>query len=217
MSSLEKWVDELQAAVDKLTKRVANAASSAFKPDITTPTDGQVIMYDSTAEKWKNGDVFTPEITEPAAGQVIMYDGTSSSWVNGSPAQPGFTPVIENLYDNHQATPQATQDVLALTHNLSDYDMIVFTTQVQIDNRSCIGSFVYSSEFLVAGKAVRLIAYEAYNVYMVLDITADNSITIGLLGNSELRLISVDGYQLTDHPEPVPPVTAKKRKTKKEV
>lgn len=217
MASLEKWVDELQAAVDKLTKRVSNAVASAFKPEIETPTDGQVIMYDSTAEKWKNGDVFTPEITEPTAGQVIIYDGTSSSWINGSPAQPGFTPVIENLFDNHQASPQVAQDVLPLTHNLSDYDLIVFTTQVQIDNRACIGSFVYSSEFLVTGRSVRLIAYEAYNVYMVLDITADNSLTIGLLGNSELRLISVDGYLLTDHPEPEPPVTAKKRKTKKEV
>ena len=211
MVNTEKWINELQIAVADLARKIREAAASAFNPAITTPTDGQVIMYDSTAEAWKNGDVFTPEITEPTAGQVIIYDGTSSSWVNGSPAQPGFTPVIENLFDNHQASPQAAQDVLALTHNLSDYDLIVFTTQIQIDNRACIGSFVYSTEFLTTGHAVRLIAYEAYNVYMVLDITADNSLTIGLLGNSELRLISVDGYQLKEHPAP----TVGSRKTTK--
>lgn len=82
MASLEKWVDELQIALDNLTKRVANAVASAFKPEITTPTDGQVIMYDSTAEAWKNGDVFSPEITEPTDGQAIVYDATAGKWVN---------------------------------------------------------------------------------------------------------------------------------------
>ena len=56
MASLEKWVDELQASVDKLTKRVASAAAAAFQPVIETPTDGQILSYDATEEIWKNTD-----------------------------------------------------------------------------------------------------------------------------------------------------------------
>ena len=50
---VEKWIDELQIAVDRLTKRVdviASEASGAFKPDIESPADGQVIIYDGTSE-----------------------------------------------------------------------------------------------------------------------------------------------------------------------
>ena len=104
MASLEKWVDELQAAVDKLTKRVANAAASAFKPEIATPTDGQVIMYDSTAEAWKNGDVFSPEITEPTDGQAIVYDATAGKWVNGNTVPPAPEPANPLLLINHGTT-----------------------------------------------------------------------------------------------------------------
>ena len=69
MANLEKWVDELQAAVDKLTKRVANAAASAFKPEIETPTDGQLLIYDATAGKWVNGDA--PEQYTISAGTEL--------------------------------------------------------------------------------------------------------------------------------------------------
>ena len=72
MASLEKWVDELQAAVDKLTKRVANAAASAFKPTIETPTDGQILIYDATDEEWKNSDL-PPSGTKITASSVIGY------------------------------------------------------------------------------------------------------------------------------------------------
>lgn len=127
--------------------------------------------------------------------------------------EPGFTPVIENLYSNSEATQQTVGQVLSLLHNLSDYDLIVFTTQVPIDSRSCVGSFTYNAEMLAVGKSTRLIAYETYSVYMVLDITTDNSLTVGLLGNSELRLISVDGYKLKDHP--APEANTRKKTTKK--
>lgn len=74
MANLEKWVDELQAAVDKLTKRVASAAASAFKPEITTPTDGQVIMYDDTSGSWVNGYA-TPPTPEPPAEYALIDTG----------------------------------------------------------------------------------------------------------------------------------------------
>ena len=77
MASLEKWVDELQAAVDKLTRRVANAAASAFKPAIETPTDGQILVYDATEEEWKNADV-------PATGATITISGNIGEF----PAEP---------------------------------------------------------------------------------------------------------------------------------
>ena len=64
----------------------AEAAAAAFAPDIDDPQDGDVIKYDSTAEKWvngKGGGSFAPDITNPQDGQVIVYDATAGKWVNG--------------------------------------------------------------------------------------------------------------------------------------
>ena len=63
--------------------------------DISTPTNGQVLTYDSTAEKWENANPPTPEtpsledltdtaITTPTNGQVLTYDSTAEKWVNAS-------------------------------------------------------------------------------------------------------------------------------------
>lgn len=62
---------------------------------ITTPTDGQALIYDSTAQKWKNAsgggasslnDLTDVAISSPAIGQVLTYNG--ASWANGIIASP---------------------------------------------------------------------------------------------------------------------------------
>lgn len=63
--------------------------------DISTPTNGQVLTYDSTAEKWENANIPTPAtpslsdltdttISTPTNGQVLTYDSTAAKWVNAN-------------------------------------------------------------------------------------------------------------------------------------
>ena len=54
---------------------------------ITTPADGEVLVYDATAQKWKNAglklsDLSDVNITTPANGEGIKYDDTTSKWLN---------------------------------------------------------------------------------------------------------------------------------------
>lgn len=63
---------------------VDTAQAAAFAPDITTPSNGDVIKYDSTAEKWVNGAVFAPDITNPQDGDTLVYNATQQKWVNGA-------------------------------------------------------------------------------------------------------------------------------------
>lgn len=57
---------------------------------ITEPSNGQVLTYDGTAEKWKNATIPAQSIsglsdtaiTTPTNGQVLAYDSTAEKWVN---------------------------------------------------------------------------------------------------------------------------------------
>ena len=58
---------------------------------ITTPADGEVLVYDGTAGKWVNDEIETATslseltdttITSPSDGQILAYDGTAGKWVN---------------------------------------------------------------------------------------------------------------------------------------
>ena len=80
---------------------------------ITTPSDGQVLTYDGTAEKWENAAIPAQSIdglsdttiTTPSDGQVLTYDSTAEKWENASiPAQS-----IDGLSDTTITTPSDGQ------------------------------------------------------------------------------------------------------------
>ena len=157
MASLEKWVDELQAAVDKLTKRVANVAASAFKPEIETPTAGQVIIYDAE-DGWKNGDVFTPEFTDPTDGQAVVYDATAGKWVNGTVIQPEVNISEVVSLDNSDVSTIETPI------SLSDGSVVNIdsTTHSQVIRlKSGAGTF---TSYFTTDKQVDLTPYDAVDV-----------------------------------------------------
>ena len=59
--------------------------------NISSPSAGQALIYDSTNSKWVNGSVASDvasltdtTISSPADGQVLKYDSTSSKWVNAT-------------------------------------------------------------------------------------------------------------------------------------
>ena len=62
--------------------------------DISTPTDGQVLEYDSASSKWVNGNgggggastlagLSDTDIDTPTDGQPLTYDNAASKWKNG--------------------------------------------------------------------------------------------------------------------------------------
>ena len=72
----------------------AGAYPLADLPDtaITNPSNGQVLQYDSTTQKWVNSDdvegvtsldaLTDTAISSPSGGQVLMYNQTAGKWVN---------------------------------------------------------------------------------------------------------------------------------------
>lgn len=54
---------------------------------ITTPTNGDLLIYDGTAEKWKNDNIDIKDIddvalTDLADGDGLLYDATAEKWKN---------------------------------------------------------------------------------------------------------------------------------------
>lgn len=78
---------------------------------ITTPSNGQVLTYDSTATKWENAAIPAQSIdglsdttiTSPSDGQVLTYDATAEKWENATPAS-GVT-TLAALTDTAITTP----------------------------------------------------------------------------------------------------------------
>ena len=78
---------------------------------ITSPSNGQILQYDGTSEKWVNAaggsgattlEALTDtDISTPSGGQVLTYDGTSEKWENAPiPAQS-----VDGLSDTTITTP----------------------------------------------------------------------------------------------------------------
>lgn len=82
----------------------AGAYPLADLPDteITNPTNGQVLAYDSNDQKWKNSDdvqgvtsleaLTDTEIAAPSGGQVLMYDATAQKWENSEEKEIAISP-----------------------------------------------------------------------------------------------------------------------------
>ena len=66
--------------------------------DISNPSGGQALLYDSTSSEWKNGNISTTlsgltdtTISNPADGQVLTYDSSTGKWDNENLPASGHT------------------------------------------------------------------------------------------------------------------------------
>lgn len=77
--------------------------------NITTPTDGQALIYDSASNKWVNGaggggsstlsGLTDVTISSVQNGQVLKYDSTASKWINAAESGGGGGTVgIADIY-----------------------------------------------------------------------------------------------------------------------
>lgn len=85
---------------------------------ITTPSDGQALIYDSNTQKWKNGaggggsstlaGLTDVTITTPSQGNALTYDAALLEWVNSD-----LSESFEGLY--------GMKEITSLTNDLNDY------------------------------------------------------------------------------------------------
>ena len=80
---------------------------------LTSPSDGQVLTYDSNSDEWVNRDVATDltdlgdvNLTTPTDGQALIYDGASQKWVNGNVTNKVATPVPKVKSYTYDGTDQ---------------------------------------------------------------------------------------------------------------
>lgn len=125
-SNLGRWIDELQAAIENVKKRLSKTAGivdglPSF--DVTEPTDGQVFKYDDG--DWVNGDMPSFDVTEPVDGQILMYD--NGDWVNSNIEIPAGEE-WEVLAYNAVGFPLGTDPVYTCPEgtNLSDFTELAF-------------------------------------------------------------------------------------------
>lgn len=102
------WVDTLSQLTDVSLADLTNgdvlsydSTSEKFKnkaifnPTITTPSDWEVLGYNGTSERWENKTIFNPTITTPVEWDVLSYNGTSDKWENKAIFNPTITSPVE--------------------------------------------------------------------------------------------------------------------------
>lgn len=75
---------------------------------ITTPSDGQVLTYDSSSQEWINASggggsstlsgLSDVDLTSPADGQILTYDSSNQEWVNSDNSGKGVV-LTQAQYD----------------------------------------------------------------------------------------------------------------------
>jgi len=111
-SSLNTTVKNIIGAINELAQGSGQSLDTLNDVDIDaqTLTDGQGIVYDATAQKWKNGAVsggHTYSTTEQVVG----------TWIDGSP-----------VYEKTQyisALPSSTGDWVNYPHGISNFDRLI--------------------------------------------------------------------------------------------
>ena len=111
--SVSKW--------DVLASQKSQTLDDLSDVTITTPTNDQVLKYDSNAGKWVNGngggggastldDLTDVDITTPVDQQVLTYDSNSGEWINAN-AQGGVTQ-LDQLSDVTISAPTDGQSLV---------------------------------------------------------------------------------------------------------
>lgn len=88
--------------------------------NITTPTDGQGLVYNNTTQKWENGTVSSASsidtltdvnLTNLTNGQILKYNSTSQEWENANESGGGGGSTV---IPNPTGTPTDTLDTVSI-------------------------------------------------------------------------------------------------------
>lgn len=110
----------------------AKTLASLTDTNITSPSNGQVLTYDGTAEKWENSTPATPSlaglsdtvVTEPSNGQVLTYNSTSGKWENASGGGGGGGDYTAYAFEDKTPTGTNYEDYATITLPAGTYHVI---------------------------------------------------------------------------------------------
>ncbi len=135
----------------------AGAVPLSDLPDtyIQNPSDGQVLQYDSTTQKWVNSDdvegvtsldaLTDTAISSPSGGQVLMYNQTAGKWVNS----------VENEIAVSQTAPSSPDTKMWI--NETAQTPVVIPTMADLqdieDDIATINNNISSMQTAINGKA----------------------------------------------------------------
>lgn len=126
----------------------AGAYPLADLPDttITNPTNGQVLAYDSTTQKWVNSDdvegvtsldaLTDTAISTPTGGQVLMYNQTAGKWVNSAENEIAVSQTAPSSPDTKMWINETAQTpvLIPTMADLSDVSGDVTTLETAVSN-----------------------------------------------------------------------------------
>lgn len=89
------WTEQYLSALGLNPGGTGSATSLSMLDDvdITTPTNGQALVYNATSLKWENQTISTVTalanltdvlLTSPADGQTLLYDSANAKWYNSA-------------------------------------------------------------------------------------------------------------------------------------
>lgn len=174
----------------------AGAYPLADLPDttITNPTNGQVLAYDSTTQKWVNSDdvegvtsldaLTDTAISTPTGGQVLMYNQTAGKWVNSEENEIAVSQTAPSSPDTKMWINETAQTpvVIPTMADLNDVE----------DDIAAINNTISSMQTAINGKA------DSTTVSTGLASKADKTATITRSAPTAITLADNTEYYLTN-------------------
>lgn len=181
----------------------AGAYPLADLPDtqITSPTNGQVLAYDSTSQKWVNSDdvegvtsldaLTDTAIDTPTGGQVLMYNQTANKWVNSAENEIAVSPTAPSSPDTKMWINETSQTPVQIP-TMADLGDIE-------DDITTINNNITSINTALNGKAdsttVNTALASKADKTAYYNITAPTTLTVA--NNSEYLLNNVSNLTIT--------------------
>lgn len=125
----------------------ASALTNLTDVDITTPTDGQGLVYNNSTQKWENNDISVSSLsdinlTNLSNGQILKYDSANQQWVNANESGGGSS-TLSGLSDVDITSPSVGQGLIYdatnqewVNGNVSASSSIDTLTDVDLTNLS---------------------------------------------------------------------------------
>lgn len=189
--------DSTKTAWVRSPEAPAIALDAVSDVTITTPSDGQALVYDSASGDWVNETPVSTllsltdvTITDPADGQALTYDDSSGEWINSTIPTPPSS--IDDLDDVSAASP-ADGQTLVYVSSSGNWVADDFPSEYSFNAQTTNYSLVLSD----AGKIVEMSSGSAISLTVPLDSSENfpigTSITVLQTGIGEVTIVPTSG------------------------
>lgn len=115
--------------------------------NLSSPTDGQVLVYDDTNDEWVNAnptggasavsDLTDVDLTSLANGQILKYNSTTQKWENANESGGGGGGAGYTETTLFTGTHQTYNGEITLNDDLDNYDLVIFWTRWTVTSTNC--------------------------------------------------------------------------------